>query len=389
MSITNIAYPANNLTVQDSLWHIAASSNSGSTDMKYIFDLFNGNNQLIRVKVFPDPTNGRGYFDAGPIIRNEITYDWFVPENNTAGENVWLYEPSVNGQVAVTYNYRIGEDVSGVATLNMASGNVTAYNYSAPLFKRFVDNVTSMDNKFFTNRPRTIKAQFGQKILIPYKVENIRDITIYVTIGATTYSGGTKEFQNAWQLDIGTAAINSYLGANHITSSTKEYLVKVYDDLDAQYTETITVKLDCQPKYENVNLYFINQWGMFDTAAFSLASRLTMDTERKAYQQKEYSLNNSSVTYYNSDGVYNESKINYGSKTNWTYKLTMDFPTDAEYEWLAELMVSPQVYAEIDGYYYPVTIKATNYEYSKHTNNGLRPLEVEIEMNQTRYGFRR
>jgi len=53
------------------------------------------------------------------------------------------------------------------------------------------------------------------------------------------------------------------------------------------------------------------------------------------------------------------------------------------------LIVSPQIYAEIDGNYYPVSIKANNYEYSTYTNNRLKVFEIEIELNQTRYNFKR
>jgi hypothetical protein len=67
----------------------------------------------------------------------------------------------------------------------------------------------------------------------------------------------------------------------------------------------------------------------------------------------------------------------------------MNYPTDEEYEWLAELISSPKIYLEIEGYYYPVTIKNTNYEYSTNQNNGLKALEIEVELNQTRYGFLR
>jgi hypothetical protein len=63
----------------------------------------------------------------------------------------------------------------------------------------------------------------------------------------------------------------------------------------------------------------------------------------------------------------------------------MNAPTDAEYEWLAELIDSPQVYFELDGYFYPVSIKNNNYEYSKYVNNRLRVFEVDIDINQTRY----
>ena len=63
--------------------------------------------------------------------------------------------------------------------------------------------------------------------------------------------------------------------------------------------------------------------------------------------------------------------------------------TDAEYVWLAELITSPLIYMEIDSNYYPVTIKNTNYEYSKNQNNGLKTLEIEVELNQVRRGFLR
>lgn len=72
-----------------------------------------------------------------------------------------------------------------------------------------------------------------------------------------------------------------------------------------------------------------------------------------------------------------------------TYALTMDAPTDAEYDWLYQLLLSPQIYAEIDGYYYPVTMKTSAYEFSKIINNRLRAFEIEIEVNQTRYSHAR
>jgi len=50
----------------------------------------------------------------------------------------------------------------------------------------------------------------------------------------------------------------------------------------------------------------------------------------------------------------------------------MDAPTDAEYEWLGELIDSPQIFMEVEGYYYPVSLKNTNYEFSKYFNNRMR-----------------
>ena len=128
---------------------------------------------------------------------------------------------------------------------------------------------------------------------------------------------------------------------------------------------------------------------MYETAIFDLVSKLSLSTERKTFTKRDYTLGGTSVNYYDSNNVYNESKINYGSKTNWEYKLTMNYPTDNDWIWLQELIESPLIYAEIDNNFYPVSIKDTNYEVNQNVWGGLKALEITIEMNQTRYGYRR
>ena len=178
-------------------------------------------------------------------------------------------------------------------------------------------------------------------------------------------------------MNIGSKAINTYFSNTNINTSTK-----YYDIISG--ANTLRVYLDCNGRYDSYNLHFLNDLGMFDTAKFNLVSKLSMDIERKGFEKRDYKFGSTSVDYY-ADSKYIESKINYQNKKDYTYKLTMNAPTDEEYVWLAELVASPQIYFEYDGYYYPVTIKATNYEFSKYVNNRLRVFEVEIEMNQTRY----
>jgi hypothetical protein len=395
MSITLIN-PSGFPSAQDNLWSIAYSSNSGQVDFKYVFDVFVDSVQLVRTKVFPEPSNGRGYFDAMPVVSNEITYGWFVPRNSVDAEASWLTQSdTLNEKI---YQIRVGEDYSGTTFLNLASGNVTAYNYSAPLFKRRQINIGQKLNNWLTNRPLRIKAKTTDKILIPLfgsdiLIINVESKKIDGTQAAFSIGYPTATPKKYNQMDIGVEAINKISFSNYsfnvINSLTAYYLVSMKNSANTIRSSVIRVDIDCNPNYTPINLYFINAYGMFDTARFNLASRLTMDVERKTFEQRNYTLNNSSVDYYDANNVYNESKINYGSKSNHSYKLTMDFPSDAEYVWLAELIVSPQIYAEIDGNYYPVSIKSNNYEYSTYTNNRLKALEIDIELNQTRYNFKR
>jgi hypothetical protein len=372
MAITNIAYPSGSPSLQDTLWHIF-DSNLTSVDLKYVMDIFIGGTQQVRVKLYPEPTTGIGYFDAGPIVRNTMTYEWLTPSNS-----VLMSIPNVSGQVAQTYEYRIGEETSGVTTLNLASGSVTAYNFVPPTFKRKVTDLSVYNGKALTNRPTTIEASFGDNIYIagkdinncvvsPYNANNVKISDVAFSLGAT------KAFA---QLNVGPLAVNS--SSVVIPSNAKYYMVQVG-------TSVFRVNLDCNPKYESYNLHFMNHLGMFDTARFDLASRLTMDVTRKSFTKRDYSLGASAVSYYDANKKYVSSKIDYLNKKDHSYKLTMNAPTDAEYEWLAELIDSPQVYFELDGYFYPVSIKNNNYEYSKYVNNRLRVLEVEIDINQPRY----
>lgn len=372
MAITNLGYPSGSPSVQDTLWHIF-DSNITSIDLKYVVDLYVGGVQQVRVKLYPEPVTGIGYFDAGPIVRNTMTYQWLTPNTN-----VLMCEPNVSGQIGQTYQYRIGEEYSGVTYLNLASGNVTAYNFVAPTFERKVADLTAYNGKALSNRPNEINAALGDNIYIGAKDVSGLVVSTYnfsnVKIADTIYSlGGTKAFA---QLNVGSPALNNPTAV--ITSSVKYYTITIG-------TSTYRVNMECNPKYTSYNLHFMNHLGMFDTAKFDLASRLTMEVQRKSFEKRDYTLGASSVTYYDANKKYVDSKVNYLNKKDHAYKLTMNAPTDSQFEWLAELIDSPQVYFELDGYFYPVSIRNTNFEYSKYVNNRLRVFEVEIDINQTRF----
>jgi len=383
MAITNIAYPSGEPTVQDALWHTFSSNNVAASDFKYVFDIYVGGTQQVRVKLFAEPANNIGYFDAAPTVRNTFTYQWFTPVSA-----VYAAQPNASGQIAQTYQYRIGEEYSGVTYLNLASGNVTAYNWQAPLFKRFVEDSTSKLNKWFTNRPATINAGLGENLFIPFKTNTAITFKVdtynYSNVLINNYvdSSGLTTAAGYVQCNIGSAAINALFGSSVVNDGVKYY------DVWFNSFDKIRVYLKCNPKYDAYNLHFINAWGMYDSARFDLVSKLSMDIERKTFMQRDYSFGAGGVSY-ETDNVYNESKVNYLNKKDFTQKLTMNAPSDDEWQWLAELVTSPKIFFEKDGYFYPVTIKATNYEFKKYVNNRLQVFEVELELSQTRYSHLR
>ena len=384
MAISSLINPSGKPSVQDNLWHIASSSNSGQVDFKFVFDVYKGTTQLIRAKVFPTPSNGKGYFDAGSVVRNEMDYSWFNPN----GE-FFSVELNESGQIAQTYTIKVGEDYSGVTSLNLASGNVTAYNWSAPLFKRRMQDLSAKDNKFLTDRFLNAYANFGEDLYIG--VHELTNVVIqkFQSNGSNTNSStytpspGASEY---YQINVSPNAVNDLIGSSFIDSNTNYYLVKINA---GGSNIQMKVNVVCNGKFTPIPLHFMNAYGVFETARFELVNRLSKNIERKTFEKRDYEFGSTSVNYYDGNNKYVESKINYGSKINWNYKLTMYPPTDSDYQWLAQLIDSPLIYAEIDSEYYPVTIAETNYEYSKHDFNGLKPLELNIELNQKRFGYKR
>ena len=380
MAITINTSPSGSPSAHDALWHVCSSTASGTTDMKYVFDVYVGGTQLVRVKQFPEPSNGKAYFDASPIVRNEFDFEWFEPTNTSA----YVAEPNMSGQIGVIYNLQVGEEVSGITTLNMASGNVSGFNWSPNLFKRRVDGLSTKLNKWLTNRPLYANAALGENLFAGFYTNASLILKCQIfdasnnAIGSIL-SGTTTVIENGFvQLNIGTTALSASLEVDFPAN------VKYYD-VWFNSLEKFRVYLTCNPKYTNIPVHFLNRWGLWDSQRFDLVSKLSMDIDRKSFTERDYKFNGNSVDYISTNNVYYGGKINYSNSATWTYKLNSTPLDDAEWVWIADLMQSPQILLEYDGYFYPVTIKRTTYEYNKHVVDRLKPLEIEFELNTSRY----
>jgi hypothetical protein len=378
MAITINANPSGTPTVQDNLWHVATSTNSSESNFKFIVEVYVNGERTYTGRHFPEPSTGKLYFDAAPAVRNMMTYQWFEPTNVDA----YQAQPNVSGEMGVTYQVRVGEDFSGVSTTNLASSQTTAYNWVAPLFQRRVATLQDRLNKWLTNRPLTIRADFGENIFIPFYTNTALTLKCFTYDASnntiSTYTGSATTITNGFaQMNIGTNALNAELGIP--MDSNVAYYDVWFNSLDK-----VRVYIDCNNKYTPILCHFVNRWGMYDTMRFSGVSKLMMDVERKGFERKDYNFNGTAVEYMSAANRYYESKINYSNKMEWGYKLNTDNLTDAEFQWAEELIYSPQILLEVDGYYYPVTIKNNNYEQSKYVNNKMKNLEIDFELNQTR-----
>jgi hypothetical protein len=387
-------------SAHDDLYIVGDSDGSSAVDFKFVVDVFANNKQLIRAKIFPDPTNSKCYFNISNIVSNEMKFDWFEPNGQ-----VFIKQLDNSGQIYLPVQVRLGTDVSGITTLNLASGSVTVANTIPNLFKRQRTIFDNSVKQFYTNRDKlNLQSNYDEDLYVGCAITNgseILRVQQYNSAGTFLASGNiavpTPTTTNIFQLNISPDAL---VDAGITFNANCEYYEVQIRNLGLTIIDKVRVYFKCKTKYTPINLHFMNVYGLFDTGRFDCVSKLSMNKQTKSFEKLDVKYFNT-VQHYDdlattkyTNYQYYESNVNFGSQYDWSYKLTMDFPNDQDYQWLSELIMSPQVWAEIivspgQKEYYPISIKANNYEYSKHINNGLRAFEVEIEMNQKRNGFRR
>lgn len=419
MAITSLyanqvaAYPS----VNDQIWITGTSDLSPQINFKYIVDIFNpASQQVFRGRVFPEVGNFDFYFDAASIVRNMIDAAWFekmVAGGSATGQfHAWELD-KINGQAGVYFKVCLGEEYySGnelVASYQQLCYDLQVWNYIPPLFGRRITDLYVQGERM-TKRPLTARYVRGATDplfigFFSYQANSTADLKkkilgnpTPVTITNLAISITTDTLQ---QLNIAPNACNQIAG-NFIDQDTEWYEVTV--DNFGQRT-TIHVDLICTPPdIQPVSVHFLNSYGTYDTALFELVNKKMMAITRRGFQRAEWELyrdNQQAPTANYYTGTENnparaafERKLNFETESNTNLKLSMDYPTDAEWEWLADLVTSPQIYISKQGatgplIFYPVTIKADNYEFNQRRYAKLKTFEIEVELNQPRTSNRR
>ena len=395
MAITINSQPATFPSMHDDLWFVASSNNVGSTNFKFVYDIYINGSQVSRNKIFPSPSadGSYGVFNASPVVRSYVT-NYFEP----SGTTVLM---ASNDKIKVDYQVQIGEEVSGAVIANLASGDFSAYNYYAPLFgdiftensqiplvlSDYYDNllIENYTDDWLSDRDSLdIPIEYGDQFFITflkitsgaYKLwvqPTNEDGTLGVAVsGDITMTGQFNLF------NFQAAAINAFLNQTLITADTFGY--NVYISLGAAVTRVLNFKQICNPKYRQYNLHFLNRLGGYDTMAFRLVNKRRSEFERSSYRRNPYKLSNGQMKNIDAYNKYNETTFNFAIQHTDYYMLTSDYLLDQDYAWLAQLVASPIVYIEVQGAFFPVTIRNTNYEYKYKVSDGLFNFDLEVEI---------
>ena len=395
MAITINSVPATYPSMHDDLWFVASSTNVGVTNFKFVYDVYINGAQVSRNKIFPSPSaeGSYGVFNASPMVRAYVT-NYFEP----SGSSVLV---ASNDKIKVDYQVRIGEEVSGAVTPNLASGSYSAYNYYAPLFgdiftengdiplvlSNYYDNllIENYTDDWLSDRDNSdITIEYGDQFFITFLKITGGTYKLWVqttnedgTLG-TAVSGALTMAGQFNLFNFQAAAINAWHGSDIITENTYGY--NVYISLGAATTRVLRFRQVCNPKYRQYNLHFLNRLGGYDTMAFRLVNKRRSEFQRSSYRRNPYQLSNGTMTNIDTYNKYNETTYNYAIQHTDFYMLTSDWVNDQDYAWLAQLIASPIVYMEVQGAFFPVTIRNTNYQYKYKVTDRLFNFDLEVEV---------
>ena len=395
MAITINSTPATYPTMHEDLWFVASSTNVGTTNFKFVYDVYINNAQVSRNKIYPSPSadGSYGVFNASPMVRAYVT-NYFEP----SGSSVLV---ASNDKIKVDYQVKVGEDLNGTVTANLASGSFSAYNYYSPLFgdiftengnvplvlSNYYDNllIENYTDDWLSDRDNSnITIEYGDQFFITFlKITGgsyylwtqptNEDGTLGTAVsGAITFSGEFNLF------NFQAAAINTFYGSTIITENTYGY--NVYISLGAATTRVLRFRQICNPKYRQYNLHFLNRLGGYDTMAFRLVNRRRSEFTRTSYRRNPYQLSNGEMKNIDSYNKYNETTYNFAIQHYDFYNLTSDWVDDQDYAWLAQLVASSIVYMEVQGAFFPITIRNTNYQYKYQIADGIFNFDLEVEV---------
>lgn len=423
MAITGVTYePQDYRTVYNPVEYVAISDPATRSNdrFKYLFDVYDGVTQIASLKVPADP-NGYGRADIHGICESYIKTD--LGEINT-GASADAFTDNANSYKEFTV--QIGEEWFVGSTLNsnpnQRTKTVIVYNGCLPnyrvngvnfaeyqttnYYERFVNNANT--RRFLTNGPKGTGANGKNQsveitdegwlyFLYDDAAQSVAtfDLTLYNAAGGVTaiyqINNNATPLTDVKMLKIPCApntinniASSEIVGApaQPIITNETSYKIILKDSTPAQASEEIWFNIDSECRYETRRLEFLNSLGGFDCFNFTKVSKKSEEIERKFYKQNADNLDGSGVINYN---LKDREKVQYYTKSMPKMKLTSDWIDAQTFNWLLELIDSPEIYLYENGERIAVQNIEGNWEEKRTNVDMLFNLEVNLEFSMDNY----
>jgi hypothetical protein len=354
--------------------HETTKANAPTTypNFKYVADVYIGGVMVSRLKIVPDPVNHFGVFNIGNIVRNYV-------DSNFTGIDIYNLQPDVFDNHAVSVEVKFGYEYGVTPTLytNILTDTVKYFNYyTGRLVGSVMENLSVYLDQFATSRPlRTSVLNTSKVVFMPY-FSSGSAVTMYVDLynaaGALIDNNdvsGSVASDTMCIFNVSPYVLNDYFGFDF--TNVAYYTVTMVADDPPPGWAAITYRYDlyCEPRYTQYTLHFLNRLGGYESYSFSKVSKRAIDITKKDFTKLRYSINSSGMMSYNDGAVMNDDKVTYFGNFKERLELNSDWLTQDQLSWLSELVKSPQVYIEDNGYLVPFAITDQAFEYKQRSSD--------------------
>lgn len=382
-----------------------SSTNVAQSNFRYIADIYvNGSSDYTRLEVGKNPTNSSGVFDISGIVQNFLTRD--------ADDNTTTFKQC--GNSIASYNVQFGEQYgpsSGITNYtNLTSSSGYCFNgiFDANSFLDFTTNkyVTINNSTIWLSDCPKIYTRINEKLNLGFMTRTV-DKAYYLLIKTYTSSGSLQnsvtilnpyrsisnrqdrsinvDVSYDWLTSLTTGDLASGT-APFINTSTYYYTVEMTEDNFDQVTESRKIYIDeyCS-KYDPIRFKFMNNYGKYDYYTFTGAKTKSTNIKRNTYKSNP---NQWSGTNYNYSRM-SRGLSQYETVLDDTITINSDWITEAESEWLEQLVTSPDVYIYEGSNLVSVNITNANYETKYEASQQLFNLVISFTYSQNRKRQRR
>lgn len=331
-----------------------------------------GNITMLKAPIYYGSTN-KGVFNIARVLENYVTYDWNYSDSAASGctNSVFRY------QARFGYEYSTGATTDIILSTGVTSESARKVWNAALSPEEFLTFAeadylmgTGSSAKFLTHN-------FNKRIHIDQKdwlyalhAGTLHHLDVSFSPSGSTTINGTAQ-------DITRFPIGSNIPGG-IPNGTKSYTITPKNSAGTTIGSPYTITIDDRcSKYSTVDLYFLNRLGGVESFRFNMLKRQSVNYNRKSYNRNPYTLDNTAITYtYDSESHW---KTDYYIDEITRFTLNSNFITEAEADWLKELIGSPYVWM-YDGTLKAVNIKTSEYERKYHVNDKVFNLTLEVEV---------
>jgi hypothetical protein len=175
---------------------------------------------------------------------------------------------------------------------------------------------------------------------------------------------GTTDF-NIQRFACGPANLLGSIPALSGAVEGDSYTVRFISNAAGQSAATTFTFGPCQ-RFNSIPVHFVNKYGGIDSYTFTMKNRKRANIQREVFG-------------YNSD-VYATTTYNkvWAGSFDFVYALNSDWLTDAESEWLIEMVRSGYVWLELGGTLVEAVVNANQYQFVTRRNDRLTQLQIEV-----------